>query len=97
MLPLLPVADHRSSESIEDKALVNLDGFINEAINTIHLITEYINNEQRILEIGGGNGLVYAYLKFKNMDITSLEPSGAGHDSYYDPSDCQYWHRNRDR
>ena len=55
-----------------------LDLLIGEAEQTLLMIVPYLKPGMRILEIGGGVGLVYALLRSRGFDIISLEPGSAG-------------------
>lgn len=57
--------------------------FIEEANVSFDLIKKDISKKRAILEVGGGIGLVYGYLKYRGYDITSIEPSAKGFGSYY--------------
>ncbi len=59
---------------------------VEEAELTLSLINDeslHVNKKTALLEVGGGLGLVYAFLKIKGYNISALEPSKSGFD-YYD-------------
>jgi len=53
-----------------------LETLIVEAEKTLRMVEPYLCPGTRILEIGGGIGLVYALLRTLGHDIVSLEPGG---------------------
>ncbi|PIR96808.1 MAG: hypothetical protein COT91_04625 [Candidatus Doudnabacteria bacterium CG10_big_fil_rev_8_21_14_0_10_41_10] len=59
--------------------------FLEEAELSLSLLDDIkFDRESKILEIGGGIGLVYAFLKSNGYKIYGLEPSEAGFSNYYD-------------
>jgi 2-polyprenyl-3-methyl-5-hydroxy-6-metoxy-1,4-benzoquinol methylase len=56
------------------------------AITLAMLLTEGINKHISILEIGGGLGLAYGYLKAKGYNICSFEPSEEEFSGHYETS-----------
>ena len=56
----------------------SLDMLLDEGRETVSMIQEYVRPGVRLLEVGGGIGLTYAFLKSEGYDITSLEPSTGG-------------------
>jgi len=58
---------------------VMLDG----SIQTISLLQNIDFKDKQFLEVGGGIGLTYAYLKSLKVDIISIEPSSSGFGSSY--------------
>jgi len=70
---------HLSYEVIEI-----LDVFTREAIHTLELIDGHYNKSMKLFEIGGGIGLVNAWLQVSGYEIISIEPSDGGHDNYYE-------------
>jgi 2-polyprenyl-3-methyl-5-hydroxy-6-metoxy-1,4-benzoquinol methylase len=59
-------------------------GFLEGAELTLSLIDELGVKGQELLEIGGGIGLVYGYLKSNGFSIHSIEPSASGFEGYYE-------------
>lgn len=49
-----------------------------EAKKSLVMIAPYLQPGMRVLEIGGGVGLVYALLRMQGIDIISLEPGSEG-------------------
>lgn len=56
--------------------------FVEEGTLTLDLVQDHIDR-QPLLEIGGGIGLVHAYLKARGIQTVSLEPGEAGHIGYH--------------
>lgn len=56
---------------------------LQEAEQTLGLIEEYLSKDSILLEIGGGVGLTYGYLKHLGYEITSIEPSFRGFGNRY--------------
>jgi len=71
--------DEKNNESLFRRILISL---LEEAQLTINLIPINSNNKS-ILEVGGGVGLVYGYLKNKGLNIISIEPGEKGYDKSY--------------
>lgn len=57
---------------------------IEEAADTLNLLKNLDLKKKRLLEIGGGVGLTYGYLKKAGVDIYTLEPAKSGFSSYYE-------------
>jgi len=58
--------------------------YLEEAQNIIRLLDAFnIPKNEQLIEIGGGIGLTYAYLKTQDYKILSLEPSTPGFDNSY--------------
>lgn len=51
---------------------------IGEAEKTLMMIAPYLRPGMRLLEVGGGVGLVYALLRSRGFDVVSLEPGSDG-------------------
>lgn len=49
-----------------------------EAEKTLVMIAPYLRPGMRLLEVGGGVGLVYAVLRSRGFDVVSLEPGADG-------------------
>ena len=61
-----------------------LKHYLEEASLTISLIQkENFSKTDPILELGGGIGLSYAFLKTQGFNVHALEPSDAGYENYY--------------
>ena len=61
-----------------------LDHYLEEVVHIIKLITPFgLSKKNVILEIGGGLGLVYGYLKHHGYRIYSVEPSLAGFNDFF--------------
>lgn len=59
--------------------------YVGEAELTLSLLAKQkLTKEHTLLEIGGGIGLVYGFLKSRGFCIYALEPSASGHDGYYE-------------
>ena len=67
--------ERNSSEEIK---LDNLILLVDEADETLRMISVYLKEGQVLLEVGGGIGLVYGFLKQKGFQVVSLEPSSGG-------------------
>ncbi len=62
-----------------------LKHYLEEAALTISLLSaEQFSKTDPILELGGGIGLSYAFLKTQGFNVHALEPSDAGYGDYYD-------------
>ncbi len=73
--------DHALSErAVFDKILVQ---FLEEAELTLSLIRNLDLTGKDVLEIGGGLGFVYGYLKKAGINIYGIEPSDSGFDGYF--------------
>lgn len=60
------------------------DHYLEEAYHIINLIKPFgLEKNKVILEIGGGLGLVYGYLKKRGYQIFSLEPSLSGYAAWF--------------
>lgn len=59
-------------------------GYIQEAALIVREIEPYIDRRKTILEVGGGIGLVYVWLRREGYQIHSIEPSGSGHEGYFE-------------
>lgn len=55
---------------------------VRDAINSIEMIKDGYKSGRKILEIGGGVGFCYLWLKKQGMNITSIEPSQFGGNNY---------------
>ncbi len=61
-----------------------LDHYLEEVVHIIKLITPFgLNKKNLILEIGGGLGLVYGYLRSRGYRIYGAEPSLSGYDDFF--------------
>lgn len=60
-----------------------LTSLLEEADLTLSLFPNVLVGKEKILEIGGGIGLVYVYLKMLGFDITSIEPGEPGYNKSY--------------
>ena len=61
-----------------------LNQYLEEASLTLSLIEPLETwRDKSLLEVGGGLGLVYAFLKSRDYHITALEPSAPGFDGCY--------------
>ncbi len=60
-----------------------LDILLDEGRETVGMIQECLRPGLRLLEVGGGIGLAYAFLRSEGYDITSLEPSTGGFGDRY--------------
>ena len=79
MAGMFDSAKNQDAEGRED----SLDILVNEGRETVRMIQEYLRPGSRLLEVGGGIGLTYAFLKSEGYDITSLEPSTGGFGDRY--------------
>jgi 2-polyprenyl-3-methyl-5-hydroxy-6-metoxy-1,4-benzoquinol methylase len=69
-------------EKIDKKLFTRiLSSLIEESELAISLIDD---RSKSLLEIGGGIGLAYGYLKYNGVDITSIEPGEPGFNISYD-------------
>src|SRR3989344_8009713 len=74
--------EHSDDDFSSFKTIMDLH--IEEAVLTLSLLDRYkLSKKIDLLEIGGGMGLVYAYLKKSGFNIYSIEPSQSGFDLYY--------------
>lgn len=64
-----------------DKAKGALNFLAGEAISTLNLM-EIENQNQSVLEIGGGVGLAHAWLRHQGVDAVGIEPSELGSETY---------------
>jgi len=78
-VPLAGISKDRKQGAVEV-----MDALIEESLFTCKLIDGYFCEGEKILEIGGGLGLVNAWLQTKGYDIVSLEPSSSGHPSFFE-------------
>ena len=61
-----------------------LDNLLEEAELTLSLISsQHITKTDSVLEVGGGLGLVYGFLKRQGYDIWGIEPSDSGFGGYF--------------
>lgn len=67
-------AEGNSHTTTKDKFAL----LMGEAEKTLQMIEPHLVNNVRLMEIGGGVGLVYALLRSKGYDIVSLEPGATG-------------------
>lgn len=68
-------ASEKMANTTEEDKFALLMG---EAEKTLQMIEPYLGDRTRLMEIGGGVGLVYALLRSKGYDIVSLEPGANG-------------------
>lgn len=61
----------------------SLDILLDEGRETVIMIQQYLRPGVRLLEVGGGIGLTYAFLRSEGYAITSLEPSTGGFGDRY--------------
>ena len=66
-----------------DSRRADLDTLIGEAESTIRMLEPYFSKDKKYLEIGGGVGLTYAYLRHLGYQIISIEPGGLGFANRY--------------
>lgn len=61
-----------------------LNSYLDEARMTLSLISsQNLTKEDSLLEVGGGLGLVYVFLKKQGCDIYGIEPCDSGFDGYF--------------
>ena len=60
-----------------------LDLLIGEAKKTVEMIKPYLKANMRLLEIGGGAGFTYTFLRSQGYDVTSIEPGSDGFGDRY--------------
>lgn len=53
------------------------------AAATLRMIEPYVQPSAALLEVGGGLGLTYAWLRRLGLDVTSIEPGMSGHQGSY--------------
>lgn len=80
----LDAIDFGSEEQNRQSPDQKFRSYVTEAALIFTEITPHITKKKRLLEIGGGIGLVYIWLKKIGYDICSIEPSGSGHNGYYE-------------
>jgi len=61
---------------LSPKEIIGL--LMGEAKSTLAMIQPYLRPGMRLLEVGGGVGIVYALLRARGFDIVSLEPGSEG-------------------
>lgn len=86
-------SDEQNRQSSEQK----LKSYIKEAALIVHEISPHLKQDQSILEVGGGIGLVYLWLKKCGFNVCSIEPSGLGHNGYYEMGEILAQHLAIDR
>lgn len=69
-----PSETHKAPRSPEQ----GLSLLAGEAAKTLAMIAPYLRPGIRMLEVGGGVGLVYAVLRSRGYDVVSLEPGADG-------------------
>ncbi len=79
---LLQVSGRR--ETGPQAAAVAWQAQLGSACATLRMIEAYVQPGAPLLEIGGGLGLSYAWLRQRGLDVTSLEPGLAGHPGSYE-------------
>ncbi len=57
---------------------------VDNAVSALELIKDHLRDGMRILEIGGGSGLLHICLKHLGYSVISIEPALAGHSDSYD-------------
>lgn len=82
-LSILTSIDFGSEDQNLQSADQKFHSYVSEAVLIVDEIGLHVDKRQRLLEIGGGIGLVYIWLKSQGYNITSIEPSGSGHHGYY--------------
>ena len=70
--------DQEELDIMPSSAQLRVDMLVGEARQTLRMVGPYLGRGARVLEIGGGVGLVYALLRSQGMEITSLEPGNDG-------------------
>ena len=78
--PLLKVKPNNSEKETFNQIFMAL---VQEAEVSLSLIEDLLDKKLSVLEVGGGIGLCYGYLKSQGYNITSIEPSSQGYDSSY--------------
>ncbi len=85
-LNLSPVSNLRKTQeisvNIQSDKIVSI--YIEEGIQTLKTIEGYYNHNSKLLEIGGGIGIVNVWLQHKGYSIVSIEPSDDAHSDYYE-------------
>jgi 2-polyprenyl-3-methyl-5-hydroxy-6-metoxy-1,4-benzoquinol methylase len=77
----LKISKTLNEREIFDKIIIH---YLEEAELTLSLIKDLnFSKKDLLLEIGGGLGLVYAFLKKHNFNIYGIEPSDSGFDGYF--------------
>jgi 2-polyprenyl-3-methyl-5-hydroxy-6-metoxy-1,4-benzoquinol methylase len=78
-----PVKIYHSRDPYQLFILI-FDHYLEEANRIIDLISSFgLDKKKTYLEIGGGLGLVYGYLKHCGYQIYSCEPSLSGYDNFF--------------
>jgi len=75
-----------AKQSEKDRAAFEktLRAYLEEAALTVSLIeNETLTQSDPLLEVGGGIGMTYIFLKHKGYNIISIEPSDSGFNDYY--------------
>jgi SAM-dependent methyltransferase len=92
--------DQEELDILPSSARMRVDMLVGEARQTLRMIAPYLGRGTRVLEIGGGVGLVYAVLRSQGVEIISLEPGNEGFGDRYRAGQCllqrlgidsQYW------
>lgn len=64
----------------ETEAKSELKKYKNETFFALRVVGEYLNLDDRIIEVGAGAGLFSYFLKYEGYNIVALEPVGIGYD-----------------
>jgi SAM-dependent methyltransferase len=80
----LEAIDFGSAEQNRQTTEQKFRSYVNEAALIVSEIMPHVELGKRLLEIGGGIGLVYIWLRRNGCDIHSIEPSGSRHNGYYE-------------
>jgi SAM-dependent methyltransferase len=70
--------DQEELDILPSSSQMRMDMLVGEARQTLRMIAPYLGRGTRMLEIGGGVGLVYAVLRSQGLEIISLEPGNEG-------------------
>lgn len=77
---LLQVSGMRhDGQNLAEGAAIAWESQVGSAAATLRMIEPYVAPGASLLEIGGGLGLAYGWLRRLGLDITSIEPGLAGH------------------
>jgi len=81
---LLSTPIGKRQEGKENPFEKTFNAYLEEAVVTVSLFRDLnINKSTTLLEVGGGVGLTYIYLKSLGVNIVSIEPSDSGFDDYF--------------
>jgi SAM-dependent methyltransferase len=68
---------------LQERASRNFDIMLDDASETLELVKDQCVTGKRMLEIGGGIGLLSAWLLSRGFDVIAIEPGLGGHDEHY--------------